>query len=102
MKESTQIYCHACEGYFTVEFDMDLSGNHVVSCPKCKHEHCRVIRNGKVTGDRWDRRNGQTYTYSSTISTYTTSSLSNSADSFLAQSWVSTTGSSCTACAYIF
>jgi uncharacterized protein YbaR (Trm112 family) len=94
MKEVTELYCHACNGYFKVEFDLELSGNHVVACPKCKHEHCRVIQGGKVTGDRWGQRNGQTYNYAPSMTTYTAtaSTDSSSAGSWcLADSWNNST-----------
>lgn len=57
--ERTQIHCHECNKYLTVEFDVSLNGNHVVRC-QCGHEHCRVIKDGTVTDIRWDQRNGPT------------------------------------------
>ena len=66
-----------------VQFDLDLSlnGNHVLNCPNCGHEHCRVVRNGVITGDRWDSSNRQvgwgsniTYTTVSIYATTVTSS----------------------------
>lgn len=50
--------CHDCSKQFVALLDYSLSGNHVVECPHCGHHHCRVITNGKVTGDRWDSRWG--------------------------------------------
>ena len=100
--ERTRLECHACGGSFSVDFDTSLNGNHVVRCPKCDHDHCRVIQDGKVTGIRWDRHNGRTYHYTSNMTTYTTSSLITSNDPFLASSWVSSTGNSTIACCYIW
>jgi Zn finger protein HypA/HybF involved in hydrogenase expression len=57
----TEIYCHGCGQYFRVDFDTNKKGNHVVKCPTCQHEHCRVIENGRITSTRWDRRNGSSY-----------------------------------------
>jgi len=54
----TDLYCHNCDKTFFAELDLLLTGNHVIECPHCGHEHCRVIMNGKVTGDRWDSRFG--------------------------------------------
>lgn len=48
--------CTECGRNFIAQFDMALDGNHVVECPYCAHEHCRVIEGGKVTGDRWETR----------------------------------------------
>lgn len=71
----TQLYCHECGGYFNVNFDLSVNGNHIVKCPNCNHEHCRVIKNGEVTDDRWDSRNGPTvnatgYNWTTTGTTY--------------------------------
>jgi hypothetical protein len=79
MIERQELYCHNCDRYVQFDLDTELDGNHVLDCSNCGHEHCRVVRNGKITGDRWDRRNGlgsyrisaNTVTTSST-STYTT------------------------------
>jgi hypothetical protein len=74
-----ELYCHACDQY--VQFVMDLSkdGNHVLECPNCKHEHCRVVKDGVITDIRWDQRNGPTHqiytTTSSTTAVYTATSL---------------------------
>ena len=53
----TDMNCTNCSRNFIAQLDFGLDGNHVVECPYCGHEHCRVITNGKVTGDRWDGRN---------------------------------------------
>jgi Zn finger protein HypA/HybF involved in hydrogenase expression len=101
MKVKTEIYCHECDRYIRFSLDKSLNGNHVIKCPKCGHEHCRVIKDGEVTGERWDSRNGQTYYVSaySTVTAWATSSEltyagnSNYTDSsYLYSSW--TTASS--------
>jgi len=55
--EITEIHCHECNGYIKFALDKNKNGEHVVICPKCKHEHCRIIKDGIVTGDRWSSRN---------------------------------------------
>lgn len=55
--EITELHCHECDGYIKFALDKGKNGQHVVVCPKCGHEHCRTIENGKVTGDRWESRN---------------------------------------------
>lgn len=99
MKEKTEFYCHNCEGYIIVELDMSLNGNHVINCPKCDHEHCRVIQDGKITGDRWDSRN-QTYHLTTTMSNWSMTSMASTSSSnniYLMDAWSSsnltTTGS---------
>ena len=78
---------------------MELDGNHVLTCPVCGHEHCRVVKGGKITEDRWDSRN-QTYyvnprnvsfTSTSTYTTYSSSSSATYSSSFLYTSWMNTT-----------
>lgn len=54
----TDLYCHECNKNFIAQLDMALDGNHIIECPYCGHEHCRVIKDGLVTGDRYDSHNG--------------------------------------------
>ncbi|MDO8683953.1 MAG: hypothetical protein Q7N50_10785 [Armatimonadota bacterium] len=54
----TTMDCHECSKQFVALLDYTLSGNHVVECPHCGHEHCRVIEGGKITEDRWSSRFG--------------------------------------------
>lgn len=53
----TDMHCHNCSKSFLALLDYDVDGNHIFECPYCEHEHCRVIKNGKITEDRWDSRN---------------------------------------------
>jgi hypothetical protein len=101
-----EIHCHACDKWVQFDLDLELDGNHVLTCPVCGHEHCRVIRGGKITGDRWDQRNGDTFmvsTSSSSVTNYSqfTNAMSGTSGStaattytassvFLAQSWMNT------------
>lgn len=55
-KVRTDMSCHQCNGNFIAELDYSIDGNHIVECPRCGHEHCRVIKSGVITGDRWDSR----------------------------------------------
>ena len=73
MKIQDTLFCHACDKNISFTLNGSLNGNHIIRCPNCGHEHCRVIKDGKVTGDRWDQRNGNLQTYYST-NTYLTSS----------------------------
>lgn len=58
MIERQELYCHACGRVVIFEIDMGLEGAHVLNCPNCGHEHCRVVRGGRITEERWDQRNG--------------------------------------------
>jgi len=106
MKERQELYCHECGGY--VQFDLDLSvdGEYKLECPKCGHEHYRVVKGGVITDQRWGqdpRQNRQytnitvgiTYTSTSTAITYqggTSSDITGS--TILYSSWLNTTVSS--------
>lgn len=67
------IYCHECDKQFEVDLDLSLDGNHVFKCPYCQHEHCRVVKDGKITDIRWDTRNGNTYNINTFITSGTSS-----------------------------
>jgi len=56
----TDIHCTECSKNFIAELDFRIDGQHVVECPHCAHEHCRVIKNGIITEERWSSRNGKT------------------------------------------
>lgn len=93
-KERQELWCHNCQHYVQFDIDLNLNGNHVLECPNCKHEHCRVVNNGKITGDRWDSRNGNTGSaFTPTNTAFTTTSTYNTCSSstfFLYQSWNNT------------
>lgn len=52
----TDLHCTECHKGFIAELDFGLDGNHIIECPWCGHEHCRVITAGRVTEDRWSSR----------------------------------------------
>jgi DNA-directed RNA polymerase subunit RPC12/RpoP len=56
-QQRTEMHCHACNKNFIAELDFDINGDHVVECAHCGHEHCRTIKDGKITEARWDGRN---------------------------------------------
>jgi|SRR5208337_1236770 len=56
--ERQELHCHACGKYVQFDLDTAINGNHVLACPNCGHEHCRVVYNGKISDTRWDQRNG--------------------------------------------
>ena len=53
----TDMYCHNCSKNFIASLDYSIEGKHIIECPWCHHEHCREIKDGKVTDDRWDSTN---------------------------------------------
>lgn len=52
----TDMNCSHCSGNFIGELDFSIDGNHIIECPLCGHEHCRVIIKGEITSERWDSR----------------------------------------------
>lgn len=52
----TDVECTECHKGFIAELDFRIDGNHIIECPHCGHEHCRVIEQGKITADRWSSR----------------------------------------------
>jgi DNA-directed RNA polymerase subunit RPC12/RpoP len=79
MIERQEIHCHNCDKYVQFDIDTSLNGRHVLNCPECGHEHCRIVKDGVITDERWDSRNAnigtmQTYQIAiattSTVSTY--------------------------------
>lgn len=112
MIEKQELYCHECGQWVQFDLDMSMNGNHVLTCPNCGHEHCRVVEDGKITGDRWDSRNKNSYTIAnvtftntSTFTTYISASStvppvfnaspnstnSDTANQLLYYSWMNTT-----------
>lgn len=104
MIERQELHCHNCDKYVQFDIDTALNGNHVLVCPNCKHEHCRVVDNGKITDVRWESRNLNLATYTVSSYTITTSSAStyntymmnvgaSTANSALYGSWLTSTTS---------
>ena len=77
MNEVQELHCHACGRYVQFRLDLSINGNHVLNCPNCGHEHCRVVRDGKITDIRWDSRN-QTIRISPNVISTTTYSVTTS------------------------
>lgn len=57
-EQRTMFTCTECGKGIVALLDHSVTGNHVVECPHCGHEHCRVIEGGKITEDRWSSRHG--------------------------------------------
>lgn len=96
--ERQELSCHACQRYVQFAIDVSVNGNHVLHCPNCGHEHCRVVKDGVITDIRWGQRNGPTYQIvnatSSTTAVYTYltgSTTTASTTSILYNSWMNRT-----------
>ena len=106
--ERQELHCHECNKYVQFNIDIEMDGNHVLKCPNCGHEHCRVVNKGVISDVRWDSRNGPppnnlpvipvvynsiTYTTQSTYTVYA-SSNPGTTNVYLYMSWQSATTSS--------
>ena len=89
--ERQELWCHDCNRYVQFTVDLALEGNHVFSCPNCGHEHCRVVKDGKITDIRWDQRNGDTYAISTYSITSSATSTYHGGSTFLYQAWSNST-----------
>lgn len=78
MIERQELYCHNCGKYVQFNLDLSLDGNYKLDCPNCGHDHYRVVKDGKITDERYGQSSAQQsyqqiYTTSyTTQSTYTT------------------------------
>lgn len=88
----TDMDCHNCGGGFIAELDFAINGNHVVECPRCGHEHCRVIKDGKITGERFEGRNGATTKGRSFWKSDVLPAQTSTAAIFLRDKWLNLTG----------
>jgi len=89
--EMQELYCHNCNGYVAFPVDLRLDGNHVVNCPKCGHEHCRVVKNGRITAQRWDSRNPTHYVLSTNVHYYLNdSSTTTGTNLYINMAWLQT------------
>ena len=97
--EKQELHCHNCDKYVHFDIDPEKNGKYEIECPNCKHMHCRVINNGRITDERWDSRNGNyiklystctstshiTFQYANATCTSTDLSM------FFQQSWANST-----------
>jgi len=113
MIERQELWCHECQRYVQFDIDTSMNGNHIIKCPNCGHEHCRVVTNGRITETRWDRRNNNggytpmqvfmttavTSSASSTFTAYSSNNVNNAGTNaacapFMYTAWMNTnTGS---------
>ena len=48
-----ELDCTECNGKFEFNMSFQRDGNYRIVCPFCSHEHFRMVRDGRITGDRW-------------------------------------------------
>lgn len=83
------MYCTECHKNFIAEIDWDINGNHVIECAWCAHEHCRVIKNGVMTEERWSSRDQRPFTRARSSWKHNSLPMETStAQSFLRDRWM--------------
>lgn len=94
-----ELACTNCNRYVQFNMDFALDGNHEITCPKCGHVHYRVVRDGKITEDRWQSSAGATYTVggiTASTSSYLTiaasSTTGNISAMYMSDLWLQSTG----------
>jgi hypothetical protein len=101
MIERQEIHCHDCDQYVQFDIDVELNGEHVLNCPNCGHEHCRIVTDGIITDKRWDSRNGDMLTFAVCTGTMTSTATSidttsTGSSTFSTDMWLNATTSSST------
>jgi len=76
MIERQELHCHNCNQYVQFNLDLELNGKHILTCPKCGHEHYRYVYNGKISDKRWGQDPSQNNVYN--VSALTTTQTSTS------------------------
>lgn len=86
----TDMHCHDCCKIFYASIDFDIDGNHIIICPNCGHQHCRVIENGVATSERWDSKWGDTIDRTERVWSHQSLKMeTSSAAEYLRKKWIS-------------
>jgi len=86
--QRTDMHCHECSKTFVAELDFDINGDHIIECANCGHEHCRTIKDGKITGDRWSSRDGKRTKARSVWKSNVIQARTSSVSSFIRDRWL--------------
>ena len=84
----SDLHCTDCGKSFVARFQNLIDGNHIVVCPHCGHQHCRVIKGGVVTGDRWDSTMERVDVSSRSVWAVESGLETSSASHFLREKWM--------------
>lgn len=55
MRELIEFFCNDCDGFFTVNLNLELDGDFLFVCPSCGREHPRTVKSGELAGDVIER-----------------------------------------------
>lgn len=54
-RELIEFFCNDCNGYFTVNLNLEIDGDFLFVCPSCGREHPRTVQKGELSGDILER-----------------------------------------------
>ena len=80
-RDRQEIHCHGCGRFVQFILNFENDGNYEIDCPRCGHTHYRVIRNGRITDDRWKSSMQYTQIYGATSSMASSTATSYGASS---------------------
>jgi len=55
-RQIIEFECSSCAKIFDINLNTSLNGNYRVHCPNCDHIHYRVVKDGKITIERFPDR----------------------------------------------
>ena len=84
----TDINCTNCSKVFIGKVDHGIDGNHIIICPHCGHEHCRVIEKGRITGERWSSRYGEAGKYRGLWTSQSLPAITSTAAQMIRDRWL--------------
>jgi len=92
-----ELACSDCGRRLVFDMNFSQDGNHEITCPACGHVHYRVVRNGQITGDRWQAAmqtfmatNITVYSGGTTCDTWASNMNVGTATQFMRFSWLQT------------
>ncbi len=53
-----ELYCNECRRYLRVKTKPWKNGKIIIVCDHCRHQHCRWVKNGRLSDGRWGVKNG--------------------------------------------
>jgi len=48
MRELIEIHCNDCDGFFTVNLNLEIEGDFLFVCPECSRAHPRSVKKGEL------------------------------------------------------
>ncbi len=62
-RQVVEFQCTNCSQFNYPKMNLTVNGNHKIICGNCDHTHYRVVKDGRITEDRWNNGVGDGETY---------------------------------------